>query len=136
MASSLNKVMIIGNVGKDPDLRYTPDGKPTARFSVAVNRYWTNAEGDRKEETEWFNVVAWEKLAELCSNYITKGQKVYVEGRLQTRTWETPDGQKHKTVDVVARDVVFLSTRPRTTEGGEEPIVTNGEEVEPSDLPF
>jgi len=136
MASSLNKVMIIGNVGKDPDLRYTPDGKPTARFSVAVNRYWTNADGDRKEETEWFNVVAWEKLAELCSNYITKGQKVYVEGRLQTRTWETPDGQKHKTVDIVARDVVFLSSRPRVAEGGEEPIVTNGEEVEPADLPF
>ena len=138
MAVSLNKVMIIGNVGRDPEMRYTPDGKAQAKFSVAVSRVWTNQEGERKEETEWFNVVAWDKLAEICGNYITKGQKVYVEGRLQTRTWEGQDGQKHKSIDVVARDVVFMSSRTKTSAPDEEPALATpgGGEIEPNDLPF
>lgn len=138
MASSLNKVMIIGNVGRDPEMRYTPDGKAQAKFSVAVSRVWTNQEGERKEETEWFNVVAWDKLAEICGNYITKGQKVYVEGRLQTRTWEGQDGQKHKSIDLVARDVVFMSSRTKTSASDEEPALAapGGGEIEPNDLPF
>lgn len=140
MATSLNKVMIIGNVGRDPEIRYTPDGKPQAKFSVAVSRVWTNQNGERKEETEWFNVVAWDKLAEICGNYITKGQKVYVEGRLQTRVWEGQDGQKHKTVDLVARDVVFMSPRKAVApeEIEEEALSSTALEtdVEPNDIPF
>lgn len=138
MAVSLNKVMIIGNVGRDPEMRYTPDGKPQAKFSVAVSRVWTNQEGERKEETEWFNVVAWDKLAEICGNYITKGLKVYVEGRLQTRTWEGQDGQKHKSVDLVARDVVFMSPRTKAATPEDESAISAvpGADVEPSDIPF
>ena len=138
MAVSLNKVMIIGNVGRDPEMRYTPDGKPQAKFSVAVSRVWTNQEGERKEETEWFNVVAWDKLAEICGNYITKGLKVYVEGRLQTRTWEGQDGQKHKSVDLVARDVVFMTpkTKAATPEDEAAQSTAPGADVEPSDIPF
>jgi single-strand DNA-binding protein len=138
MAVSLNKVMIIGNVGRDPEMRYTPDGKPQAKFSVAVSRVWTNQEGERKEETEWFNVVAWDKLAEICGNYITKGLKVYVEGRLQTRTWEGQDGQKHKSVDLVARDVVFMTpkTKAATPEDEAAQSAAPGADVEPSDIPF
>ncbi|MDP3046301.1 MAG: single-stranded DNA-binding protein [Chloroflexota bacterium] len=136
--AALNKVMIIGNVGRDPEMRYTPDGKANAKFSVAVSRVWTNPEGEKKEETEWFTVVAWDKLAETCGNYITKGQKVYVEGRLQTRTWEGQDGLKHKTSDLVARDVIFLSPRAKTATP-EDDLATassGGAEIEPNDIPF
>lgn len=138
MASSLNKVMIIGNVGRDPEMRYTPDGKAQAKFSVAVSRYWMNQESERKEETEWFNIVAWDKLAETCGNYVTKGQKVYVEGRLQTRMWEGQDGQKHKSVDLVARDVVFMSPKAKTAAAEEEAGLAGpaGAEIEPNDIPF
>jgi single-strand DNA-binding protein len=138
MAGTLNKVMIIGNVGRDPEMRYTPDGKANAKFSVAVSRVWTNQEGEKKEETEWFTVVAWDKLAEICGNYITKGRKVYVEGRLQTRTWESQDGQKHKITDLVARDVIFLSP-PTKTAAAEDDLSTGssgGAEIEPNDIPF
>jgi single-strand DNA-binding protein len=138
MASSLNKVMIIGNVGRDPEMRYTPDGKANAKFSVAVSRTWTNQEGEKKEETEWFTVVAWDKLAETCGNYITKGRKVYVEGRLQTRTWESQDGQKHKITDLVARDVIFLGP-PTKAAAAEDDLATasaGGAEIEPTDIPF
>jgi single-strand DNA-binding protein len=138
MALSLNKVMIIGNVGRDPEMRYTPDGKANAKFSVAVSRVWTNQEGEKKEETEWFNVVAWDKLAETCGSYVTKGQKVYVEGRLQTRTWEGQDGLKHKTTDLVAREVIFLSPRAKTATS-EDDLATassGGAEIEPNDIPF
>ena len=138
MASSLNKVMIIGNVGRDPEMRYTPDGKAQAKFSVAVSRVWTNQEGERKEETEWFNVVAWDKLAEICGNYITKGQKVYVEGRLQTRTWEgpgRPEAQEHRPGGE-RRRVHELSHQDQRPD--EEPALAapGGGEIEPNDLPF
>ena len=136
--AALNKVMIIGNVGRDPEMRYTPDGKANAKFSVAVSRVWTNQEGEKKEETEWFNVVAWDKLAETCGNYVTKGQKVYVEGRLQTRTWEGQDGLKHKTTDLVAREVIFLSPRAKTAapEDDVSAASSGGAEIEPNDIPF
>ena len=94
MAGGLNKVMIIGNVGRDPEMRYTPGGAAVTSFSVAVSRRWTTPENEVRDETEWFNVVAWNKLAETCNSLITKGRKVYIEGRLQTRSWEGPDGQK------------------------------------------
>ena len=139
MASSLNKVMIIGNVGRDPELRYTPDGTPTTKFTVAVNRVWNTPDGERKEETEWFNVVTWRKLAETCSNYVYKGQKVYVEGRLQTRKWMDPQGIERRFVDVVATQVVFLG-RPKGAVGPEEeaPLPTEdiGDTGAGNDIPF
>ncbi|RIK21488.1 MAG: single-stranded DNA-binding protein [Chloroflexi bacterium] len=102
MARGLNKVMIIGRLGRDPEMRYTPSGKPVTSFSVAVSRTYTKPEGERVEETDWFNVVAWGRLAEICSQYLTKGSLVYVEGRLETRSWEGDNGQKHYRTEVVA----------------------------------
>jgi len=108
----LNKVMIIGNLGKDPEMKYTPSGKAITTFSVAVGRVSRNAEsGQNEEQTEWFRVVAWEKLAETCNQFLRKGSKVYVEGRLQTRAWKDNNGQDQKLVEVVASDMTMLDTR-------------------------
>jgi single-strand DNA-binding protein len=107
----LNKVMIIGNLGRDPEMRYTPSGRPVTSFSVATTRSWTSGDGDRREETEWFNVVAWGNLAEICKQYLHKGQPVYVEGRLQTRGWEDPEGKKHFRTELVANEVIILGER-------------------------
>src|SRR3970040_716889 len=116
---SVNKIIIIGNVGKDPEMRYTPNGNPVTSFSIAANRRWTTPEGETREETEWFNVVTWNKLAEVANQYVTKGKKVYVEGRLQTRSWEGQDGQKRHKTEVVANTVLFLD-RSTATRPGEE----------------
>ncbi len=114
----LNKVMIIGNLGKDPEMKYTPGGKAITTFSVAVGRVSRNAEtGQNEEQTEWFRVVAWEKLAETCNQFLRKGSKVYVEGRLQTRQWKDNNGQDQKMVEVVASDMTMLDTRQNS--GGE-----------------
>jgi single-strand DNA-binding protein len=107
----LNKVMVIGNVGRDPEMRYIPSGKPVTSFSVATSRGWTNAEGERCEETEWFNVVAWGNLAEICKQHLHKGQQVYVEGRLQTRSWEDHDGRKRFRTELVASEMIMLGKR-------------------------
>ncbi|MCS6802009.1 MAG: single-stranded DNA-binding protein [Chloroflexota bacterium] len=119
--AGLCKVMIIGNLGKDPELRYTPAGKPVTTFNVAVNRLATGADGERREETEWFQVVTFSKLAERCDQQLTKGQRVYVEGKLQTRTWAGPDGQARKVLEVVATDVIFLGQRRPPLSSGEFP---------------
>jgi len=111
MARGLNKVMIIGNLGRDPEIRYTPSGKPITSFSLASSRSWVSADGERREETEWFNVVAWGSLAEICSQHLCKGQQVYVEGRLQTRGWEDENGQRHFRTEVVANEMIILGTR-------------------------
>lgn len=110
---SLNKVQLIGNVTRDPELRYTPQGTPVCSFSIATNRSWM-PEGatERREETEFHRLVAWNKLAELCSQLITKGRKVYIEGRLQTRSWETPDGEKRQATEIVIEDMMLLDPRP------------------------
>jgi len=111
--ASLNRVEIIGNVGKEAEMRFTPSGKPVTSFSVAVNsKYGEN------ESTEWFNIVTWNKLAETCNQYITKGQQVFVEGRLQTRSWEGQDGEKKYRTEVIANRVLFLGQRKQgeTTE--------------------
>jgi single-strand DNA-binding protein len=108
--------MIIGNLGRDPEMRYTPNGKPVTSFSVAVSRTWTKPEGERTETTDWFNVVAWGRLAEICSQYLTKGSMVYVEGRLETRSWEGENGQKHFRTEIVAGDVNILERRGRAGE--------------------
>jgi single-strand DNA-binding protein len=106
--AGLNKVMIIGNVGTDPEMRFTPNGKPVTSFSLATSRTFTSPEGERRQETEWFNVVTWNRLAETCNQFLTKGRRAYVEGRLHTRTWEGQDGQKRVRVEVVANSVLFL----------------------------
>ncbi len=131
--ASLNKVMVIGNVGGDPEMRYTPGGNPVTSFSVATNRIYTTSEGERKKETEWFNIVTWNKLAETCNQFLTKGKQVYVEGRLQTRTWEGQDGQKRTRVEIVANTVRFLDRQAATAPLSEE---AGPDEIEPEDLPL
>ena len=116
--AGLNKVMLIGNVGKDPEMRYTANGSAVTKFSLAVNRNFTSGDGERREETEWFDIVTWAKLAELCSQFVQKGRQVYVEGRLQTRSWEGQDGQKRTSLDITADNVISLERRPRDDEGG------------------
>jgi len=125
--------MIIGNVGTEPEMRFTPNGNPVTSFSVATNRVYTTPEGERREETEWFNVVTWSRLAENCNQFLTKGQRVYAEGRLRTRTWESQDGQKHSRTEIIANRVIFLdrrATAPLPEERVEEA------ELEPEDIPF
>lgn len=108
MTRGLNKVMIIGRVGRDPELRHTSAGKPVTSFSVGVPRSWRDAEGERREETEWFMVVAWGNLAEICQQHLRRGGRVYVEGRLQTRAWTDDSGQDHQATELVAREMISL----------------------------
>jgi len=108
MSRGLNKVMIIGHLGRDPEMRYTPSGRPVTTFSVATSRTWFSADGERNEETEWFNVVAWGSLAEICNQHLHRGQQVYVEGRLQTRSWDDSDEKKRYATELVAREMIML----------------------------
>jgi single-strand DNA-binding protein len=128
MSRGLNKVMVIGHLGKDPEMRYTPSGRPVTTFSVAVSRSWNTADGERRSETEWFNIVAWGNLAEICKQYLHKGQQVYIEGRLQTRRWEDKEGQKHTSVEVVANEMMMLGDR-RNNKSSQE----SDQEEEPSE---
>jgi single-strand DNA-binding protein len=111
MSRGLNKVMIIGHLGRDPEMRYTPSGRPVTTFTVATSRTWNTADGEKHTETEWFSVVAWGNLAEICKQYLTKGQQVYVEGRLQTRRWEDSESVKHTSVEIVAGEMMILGER-------------------------
>jgi single-strand DNA-binding protein len=134
---TLNKVMIIGNVGTEPEMRFTPNGNPVTSFRVATNRVYTTPDGERKQETEWFTVVAWNRLAENCNQFLTKGQRVYAEGRLHTRTWEGQDGQKRSRSEVVANRVLFLDRQAAAPAPGETPEDSGGGEPEPTDdMPF
>jgi len=117
---SLNKCLIIGNLGRDPEMRYTPSGQAVTQFTVAVNRNYKDAQGERQEETEWFRVVAWGQQAEFAAEYLRKGNRVYIEGRLQTRQWEGQDGQKRYTTELIAQTVTALDPRPRGEEGAPE----------------
>lgn len=112
--AGLSKATIIGNLGGDPEMRYTPAGRPFTSFSVACSRTYTTAEGERREETEWFRVTAWAKLAELCSQFLSKGRRVYIEGRLSSRTWEGADGQKRFSLEITASEMQLLDSRPTT----------------------
>lgn len=111
MSRGLNKIMIIGNLGRDPEMRYTPSGRPVTTFTVATSRTWNTSDGERHTDTEWFNVVAWGNLAEICKQYLTKGQQVYIEGRIQTRRWDDTDGNKHTSVEIVASEMMMLGDR-------------------------
>ena len=130
--ADLNKVMIIGRLGTDPEMRYTANGNAVTSFRVATNFVSTTPDGERREETEWFPVVAWRNLAEQCSQYLQKGRRVYVEGRLRTRSWETPDGQRRFRTEVIANRVLFLDRAP----GAPLPEEKEPETVEAEDLPF
>jgi single-strand DNA-binding protein len=112
MAKGLNKVLLIGRLGHDPEMRYTPSGKPLTKFRMASDRSWTTSDGEKKSETEWFNVVTWGKLAEICNQYLKKGQQVYIEGRLHTRRWQDEEGANHSAVEVIAQEMIMLDGRP------------------------
>lgn len=131
MPRSLNKALIIGNLTRDPVMRYTPQGHAVTSFGVATNREWTT-NGERKEATEFHNVVAWGKLAELCSQLLSKGRKVYIEGRLQTRTWDDQNGVKHYKTEIVADDMVILDPRPAGVVAPPSPT-SEPKTVEPKD---
>src|SRR5919202_3034384 len=111
MAKSLNRVQLIGNLTRDPELRYTPSGTAVCSFGLATNRSWTTDTGEKKEDTEFHNLVAWNKLAEICSQYLAKGRKAYVEGRLSTRTYTGKDGQQHQRTEVVIDDMIILDSK-------------------------
>ncbi len=162
MARSLNRVQLIGNLTRDPELRYTPSGTAVCTFGLATNRSWTTDSGEKKEDTEFHRIVAWNKLAELCSQFLVKGRKVYVEGRLSTRSWTAQDGQQKSLTEVVIDDMILLDNKNQGTaaangterasepakpkakapakeekeETHEEPASTGGEEVAPDDIPF
>lgn len=127
--ASLSKVILVGNLGSDPEMRYTPNGKAVTSFNVATNRRYTTSGGESKEETDWFRVSVWGKQAEQCNQFLSKGKQVYVEGRLHARSWEGQDGQMRTSLEVNAERVLFLGRRDSVSLPG-------GEEIEPEDLPF
>ena len=127
--ASLNKIMLIGNVGSDPEMRYTPNGKAVTSFRMATNYRYAGPDGERKEETEWFRVSVWGKQAESCNQFLSKGKRVYVEGRLHSRSWEGQDGQMRTSLEVSANRVIFLDRAASVS-------LPEGGELEPEDLPF
>jgi len=127
--ASLNKVMLIGNVGSDPEMRYTPNGKAVTSFRMATNYRYAGSDGERREETEWFRVSVWGKQAESCNQFLSKGKRVYVEGRLRSRSWEGQDGQMRTSLEVSANRVIFLDRVAPVS------LPEEGE-LEPEDLPF
>ena len=131
--AGLNKMMVIGNLGTDPEMRYTPSGSAVTSFRLAATRTYTTSEGERRDETEWFTVVAWQRLAELCNQFLAKGRRAYVEGRLRSRNWEGQDGQTRFVNEIIANQVIFLD-RASDAYGPEEgPRPDIGED---EDLPF
>ncbi|MDE2931897.1 MAG: single-stranded DNA-binding protein [Chloroflexota bacterium] len=139
--AGLNKVMLIGHLGRDPELRYTSSGTPVCDFSVAVSRRYNTRDGQQQDETEWFRVTAWNKLAEICANYLTKGQQVYIEGRVKLDRWTGQDGQERSTLAVTAFEMQMLGSRrdqgvsDDTMEAAGAPAEAE-ETIDPDDLPF
>ncbi len=157
MARSLNRVQLIGNLTRDPELRYTPSGAAVCSFGLATNRSWNTDSGEKHEETEFHRIVAWNKLAELCSQFLVKGRKVYVEGRLSTRNWTTQDNQQRSVTEVVIDDMILLDRSGAPAREGEaeeksspapakkaqaepskkeEPATPDEDMVPPDDIPF
>jgi single-strand DNA-binding protein len=133
--ADLNKVMILGNLGRDPEMRFTANGSSVTTFTVAANRNYRRPDGEWEKETEWFNVVTWNQLAERCSQMLQKGSRVYVEGRLHSRSWDGQDGQRHFRTEVIANSVSPQDRReaaPVAIGAGEE----DGGIIDPDDLPF
>ena len=133
----LNKIMIIGNVGTDPEMRYTPNGNPVTSFRLATSRTYTTADGERRQETEWFTVTTWNQLAEQCNQYLSKGRRAYVEGRLHTNEWKGNDGQTRFRNEIVANRVMFLD-RPGTAEPSADEAASEAggaDSLTPDDLP-
>jgi single-strand DNA-binding protein len=130
--SSLNKIMLIGNLGKDPEIRYTPDGSPVATFSLATSENWTDKNGNRQEHTEWHTIVAWNRLADLSKRFLNKGRQVYIEGRIRSREWNDRDGNRRRTTEVIASQMVLLGSRPQNIDGGQpqETVAKPSEEPE------
>jgi single-strand DNA-binding protein len=118
MAKSVNKVILIGNLGKDPEVKYTPSGTAVANFTLATNERYKDKDGQWQDRTEWHNIVAWQRTAEIAGEYLKKGRSVYIEGRLQTRSWDDKDGQKHYKTEIVAQDLVLLGGREAGEGGG------------------
>jgi single-strand DNA-binding protein len=134
--ASVNKVILIGNLGRDPELRYTKDGRAVANFTLATSDRWRDKEGASQERTEWHRIVVWDKQAENCAQYLQKGRSVYIEGRLQTREWEDREGQKRQTTEIVAANVTFLGNRPgggrapgEAAEAAPAPSTGNGDDI-------
>ena len=142
----LNKIMVIGNIGTDPELRYTPAGNPVCSYRIAASRTYTGSDGEKKEDTEWFTVSAWNKLAEVCNQYLEKGRRAYVEGRLRSSQWEGNDGQVRHRNEIVANTVLFLDrVNPDSGSGMDESIRATSDHpmgdlaadtLDPDDLPF
>jgi single-strand DNA-binding protein len=136
MSRGLNKVMIIGHLGRDPEMRYTPSGRPVTTFTVATSRSWNTVDGERHTETEWFNVVAWGNLAEICKQYLIKGQQVYIEGRLQTRRWDDKEGNKHSSVEIVANEMMMLGDRRDSNHQANEQEAPEDSSAGEDEFPF
>jgi single-strand DNA-binding protein len=145
MAKSVNKVILVGNVGADPEVKYTPSGIPVGKFSLATNDRFKNKSGEWQDRTEWHNIVAWQRLAEIVGEYVSKGSKVYIEGKLQTSSWEDRrSGEKKFRTEIVARDLVLLGSRengnskqePATTDEQREPEDAASGEITDEDIPF
>ncbi len=133
MARSLNKVMLIGNLTRDPELRYTPAGTAVCTFSIATNRQWKTEGGEPKDEAEFHRIVAWDKLAEICGQMLTKGKRTYVEGRIQSRKWTGQDGVEKTTVEIVISDMLLLDSRRE--DESEKPLPAQAEKVEKQEIP-
>jgi single-strand DNA-binding protein len=135
--ASVNKVILVGNLGRDPELRYTQNGSAVANFTVATNERWRDKDGNNQERTEWHRIVVWGRTAENCAQYLQKGSSVYVEGRLQTREWEDKEGNKRNTTEISALNVQFLGGRSASGGGGADPdYVGPGEPAQGDDIPF
>ncbi len=134
---SVNKVILIGHLGDNPELRYTPSGDPVANFRIATNRTWKDRDGNQQEKTEWHRIVVWRKLAEICSQYLKKGSHVYIEGRLETRTWEDQTGNKRYTTEILAEQMKMLDSRESAEQLADSPPLTQDTpDMSEDDVPF
>lgn len=138
---NLNKAMIIGNITRDPESRTTPDGTPVTSFSVATNMRWTDKAGQRQDRAEYHNVVAWRKLGEICAQYLKKGSKVYIEGRIQTRSWTDQQGQKHWRTEIIAENMIMLDKAgsvpsAQNTEPEALPTPAEEQDINVEEIPF
>ena len=142
MANGLNKAILIGNLGRDPEVRYTPSGLAVANFSIATSETWTKKEGEKETRTEWHRIVAFGKLGEICAEYLAKGKQIYIEGRIQTRDWEDKEGVKRYTTEIVASQMIMLGSKDfREGFKPEDPAAGGGpsspiQAPEDDDIPF